>query len=292
MNVCLPFKPVIELNSASLHTKRSSLGKDIWLVDRVSLSVGNGQVLALVGRNGAGKTSLIRMLAGLVKSDAGTVNLNGAPMESYSCRERARHIAYVGQSSTPDGRLSVAEYVALGLMPRGLSRPAEYKDNVHEALEIVGLGPLANRRLQSLSGGERQRTMIARAVCQEPSLLILDEPTNHLDPSARGELLSLVTSLGIAVVASLHDLTLVDDFADEVAVLEDGRLIACGPPIEALTSQRVRETFDVDMHRLAHPIDGHSISVLDVPIVRKLRETGQQNEPTAQAQTEKKGTLL
>ncbi|WP_422040270.1 ABC transporter ATP-binding protein [Roseibium sp.] len=268
MNAYCPLSPVLELNAASFHTRKSSTNEAIWLVDRVTLSVMPGEILALVGRNGAGKTSLIRMIAGLTRADHGDVKLNGAPMEGFSCHERARHIAYVGQSSEPDGRLSVKQYVALGLMPHGGLKPGCQDQRVDEALRIVGLEGFASRKMQNLSGGERQRTMLARALCQRPSLLVLDEPTNHLDPSARGELLSLVASLGIAVVASLHDLTLVDDFADHVAVLENGRLIALGTPIEALTSERVRAVFDVDLHRLPNPVSGASIPVLDVPIVR------------------------
>lgn len=286
MNACRLSRPVLELNMASFHTKRLPEREPFWLVDRVTLVVKEGQILTLVGRNGAGKTSLIRMIAGLAKADHGEVLLNGAPMESFSCMERARHIAYVGQSSTPDGRLSVEQYVALGLMPHGRLKPVALEERVTDALQTVGLLDFANRKMQNLSGGERQRTMLARAICQRPSLLVLDEPTNHLDPSARGELLSLVASLGIAVVAALHDLTLVDDFADQVAVLEGGRLIACGSPTETLTSERVRAVFDVDLHRLPNPVSGQSIPVLDVPIVRKPA-----NDP-ADFNTSKKVSLV
>ena len=223
----------------------------------------------LVGRNGAGKTSLIRMIAGLAHPDAGEVLLNQAPMHSYSYLERARYVAYVGQVGDPDGRLTVAQYVELGLMPHGNLRQASLRDRVGYALAVVGLEEFSDRRLQNLSGGERQRAKLARAICQHPVLLVLDEPTNHLDPCARGELLSLVASLGIAVVAALHDLTLVDDFADQVAVLEGGRMLACGSPVETLTGQRVREVFDVDLHRLPNPSNGQAIPVLDVPIHRR-----------------------
>lgn len=269
MNACRPMHPVLELRQASFHAGGNARRDPVWLVDRVTLTVARGQVLALVGRNGAGKTSLIRMIAGLTQPDGGEVFLEGSPMHSFSCLERARHIAYVGQAGTPDGRLTVRQYVALGLMPHGRLRPTVLEDRILHALEIVGMQAFAERKLLNLSGGERQRAMLARAICQRPTLLVLDEPTNHLDPSARGELLSLVASLGVAVVAALHDLTLVDDFADQVAVLEGGRLLALGSPRETLTGQRVREVFDVDMHRLHNPASGQSIPVLDVPITRR-----------------------
>ncbi|MEL6435420.1 MAG: ABC transporter ATP-binding protein [Pseudomonadota bacterium] len=268
MNVVPTIKPVLELQSASSHTKNGLTREQVLLVDRVSLTVMPGEILVLVGRNGAGKTSLIRMIAGLTAPDTGEIHLNGVRMGDFKCKDRAKHVAYVGQSSEPDGRLSVFQYVSLGLMPHGSLKPVALDAKVEHALGIVGLTGFSARKMHNLSGGERQRTMLARAICQKPSLLVLDEPTNHLDPSARGELLSVVASLGIAVVAALHDLTLVDNFADQVAVLQGGRLIALGPPVETLTGERVRDVFDVDLHRLHNPSGGDPMSVLDVPIIR------------------------
>ncbi|WP_306048291.1 ABC transporter ATP-binding protein [Oceaniradius stylonematis] len=235
------------------------------LVSAISFSVGAGECVALVGPNGAGKTTLVRMIAGLASPGTGTIMIDGKSISAMSFAERARRIAYVGQSDEADGRLSVADYVALGLLPHArLFADGTGRDEARRACETVGLGDLAERRLDQLSGGERQRARIARAMCQKPSLLVLDEPTNHLDPLARGEQLAIVASMGVPIVAALHDLTLIDAFADKVAILADGRLRAFGPPGETLSTANVRDVFGVDMHRLKHPEHDYHLPTLDI----------------------------
>lgn len=239
------------------------------LVSDVGFTVRPGECLAIVGPNGAGKTTLIRMIAGLASPSQGEILVDGVPLSTMNFAERARRIAYVGQSDEPDGRLTVINYVALGCIPHArLFAGDSGLDRAGEALEAASLSGLAGRRLDQLSGGERQRAKIARAMCQRPSLLVLDEPTNHLDPQARGEQLSLVSSMGIPVVAALHDLTLIDAFADVVAVLADGRLRAFGPPGETLSTARVRDIFGVDLHRLKHPEHDYHLPTLDIPVPR------------------------
>ena len=240
-----------------------------WLVSGISFAIQPGEIVALVGPNGAGKTTLLRLMAGLVQPSSGDLYLNGRPLKQLSSSERAKSIAYVGQSEDPDARLLVEHYVGLGSLPhqRSLSGTC-HCGRVPKALSAVGLEAFAKRRMGQLSGGERQKAKIARALCQEPSLLILDEPTNHLDPYARGELLSFVASMGISVVAALHDLTLIDAFADKVAVITGGQLAAFGAPDEVLTTTTTREVFHVEMHRFTHPSDDRTLPALDVPIDR------------------------
>ncbi len=241
------------------------------LVSDVSFAVRPGERIAIVGPNGAGKTTLIRMIAGLASPSAGEILIDGVSLATMSFAERARRIAYVGQSDEPDGRLTVINYVALGCIPHArLFAGDGGLDKAGEALQAASLSDLADRRLDQLSGGERQRAKIARAMCQRPSLLVLDEPTNHLDPQARGEQLSLVSSMGIPIVAALHDLTLIDAFSDKVAVLADGRLRAYGPPGETLSMSRVRDVFGVDLHRLKHPARDYHLPTLDIPMPRPV----------------------
>ena len=239
------------------------------LISDISFSVAPGRCVALVGPNGAGKTTLVRLIAGLATPSVGEVKLGGKLLAQMPHAERAKQIAYVGQTDEPDGRLSVADYVTLGRVPhRRASNSQSDQDATHRAVEAVDLGHLADRRLDQLSGGERQRAKIARAICQSPSLLILDEPTNHLDPQARGEQLELVASMSIAVIAALHDLTLIDAFADDVVVLKNGRLRAVGGPAEALTTSTVRDVFGVELHRLPHPDQPYDLPTLDIPLGR------------------------
>lgn len=236
------------------------------LLSDVSLSAAAGEILAIVGPNGAGKTTLMRLIAGLAAPAAGAVRIGGVCLRQMRLAERARTIAYVGQSDAPDGRLTVRQYVALGLECGGGPRPSrpDQRGGVAPVLGALGLSSLADRRIDRISGGERQKAKIARAVCQRPKLLVLDEPTNHLDPQARGALLRWLGGMEITVVAALHDLTLIDAFADKVAMIEQGRLVAFSGPEAALSAEQVRRVFQVDLYRFPHPSGGPDIAALDV----------------------------
>ena len=231
------------------------------LVHSASFDLKQGEILVIAGPNGAGKTTLIRMIAGLLTPTDGKVLLRGTCVTSMRSAERARHIAYVGQTDSIDGRLTVEQYVALGLLPLATRHPPLTPG---DALRHVGLSGLANRTMEQLSGGERQKARIARAMCQNPTLLILDEPTNHLDPQARGAVLGLAKGLGITVVAALHDLTLIDSFADKVTYITDGNLSPVLPPEIALEAERVNAVFGVDLHRFKHPNDDRFLTTLDI----------------------------
>lgn len=239
----------------------------IVLVHEVELSVGVSDRLAIVGPNGAGKSTLLRLLAGLLRPTSGQVRLEGRPLTGLSPMQRALSVAVVGQTDQPDPRLAVIDYVELGCVPHAcLRRKHEERDIVVEALRRTGLLRMLDRSIGSLSGGERQRVQLARAIAQQPKLLFLDEPTNHLDPRARGELLELVADLGIAVVAVLHDLSLVTPFATSVVVMNASRLRAFGPPDMTLTPALVREVFAIEVLRLAHPVEDRQLTVFEIPI--------------------------
>lgn len=235
------------------------------LLTDVSFQAEAGEIVALVGPNGAGKTTLIRLLAGLTAPHHGEVRVDGRSVRSLRYDERARMIAYVGQSDEPDGRLSIRQYVELG-QSIGLARRASAaaEAELDDVLTQLGLAALRDSRLDRVSGGERQKAKVARAICQKPKLLILDEPTNHLDPHARGEMLRVVFRMGVTIVAALHDLTLIDAFAHQVAIIEDGKLVAFAPPEDALSSERVRHVFGVDFYRFTHPKGGPALAALDV----------------------------
>ncbi|WEX85736.1 ABC transporter ATP-binding protein [Sinorhizobium garamanticum] len=236
------------------------------IVDAVDLSVEPGERLAIVGPNGAGKTSLLRLFFGRLKPDAGRILLGDRDLARISLTERARMFAVVGQNDLPDLRMTLADYVDLGRIPhRGRVSAAADREIVERALDLLGLGAAAGRRLQMLSGGERQRAAIARALAQEPSILILDEPTNHLDPRARADMLETARHLRITVVAVLHDLTSVSPFADRVAVMQGGRLVAHDAPAAALDPKIVRNVFAMDCFPFTNPETGRSLLVFDTP---------------------------
>ena len=238
------------------------------LLADVTLDVRPRERLAIVGPNGAGKTTLLRLLFGRLRPSGGGVSLDGVPLDQIPAESRARRIAVVTQDEQPDRRLAVHEYVALGRIPhhRG-QRQAGHRQVVAGALEAAGLVPLASRTFGALSGGEQQRARIARALAQSPSVLLLDEPTNHLDLRARADMMTLVGGLGITIVAVLHDLALVGPFANRVAVLQGGRLVAQGPPERALSTAVVRDVFGMDSFCATNPSTGRRMMVLDAPSV-------------------------
>ena len=223
------------------------------------------ECLAIVGPNGAGKSTLLRLLAGRIAATQGNVTVDDRDIAALTPQDRARCIAVLAQSEPAGLALCVREYVALGRIPWRQQSAAVQAGAVRHALSLCALEQAADRALDTLSGGERQRAGLARALAQEPSVLLLDEPTNHLDLRGRCDLLDLVRGLGITVVAVLHDLALVGRFADRVAMLERGRLVAIGAPAAALSPSLVRDVFRVDTFTAPHPRDGRPVLMFDSP---------------------------
>jgi iron complex transport system ATP-binding protein len=229
----------------------------------VSLSIRAGEVLALIGPNGAGKTTLLRALARQLRPTAGTVMLDETPLWTRGPGWVARRIALAPQGRPPERPLTVAEAVALGRAPhRGWLLPLTAADQeiVRRALERAGLGALMNRPVTELSAGEAQRVVLARALAQGPAVLLVDEPTSHLDLRFQRELLDRLRQLAqddrMAVVLALHDLNLAGLWADRVALLTGGRLLALGAPAEVLTAERLEAAYETPLVVTRHPVFG------------------------------------
>ncbi|WP_088320248.1 ABC transporter ATP-binding protein [Kineosporia sp. R_H_3] len=212
------------------------------VLDGVDLTVEPRRWTAIVGPNGAGKSTLLRVVAGLQKHD-GRVLVDGADVGLLAPRERAARIGYAPQVPVlPDG-VAVREYVLLGRTPYhpllSSARDAD-REIAQDALDRLDLGPLADRPLRTLSGGERQRAVLARALAQQPRLLLLDEPTAALDLGHAQQLLELVDELrredGLTVLSTLHDLALAGQYAERLVLLDGGRVVTAGAPGEVLTS--------------------------------------------------------
>jgi len=227
------------------------------IVQGVTLEVSPGETLGVVGPNGSGKSTLLRLVAGLLPRATGEVRLDGVPLAALSRREIARRIALVEQQADTAEALSVRDAVELGRTP-WLSALAPFGAAdaaiVEEAMAATGISAFADRQWATLSGGERQRTHIARALAQRPRLLLLDEPTNHLDIHHQLSLLRLVSRLPVTVIVALHDLNQAMG-CDRLAVMEGGRLAACGPPAEVLTPARLAAIFRVGATALRDPAD-------------------------------------
>ena len=213
----------------------------------ISFTLAEGEVLAVCGANGAGKSSLLRLLYRHQAPQSGSVIVQGRDLWQHSAREAARIVAAVLQEQPTDFALTCREIVSLGRLPhrQGMGPGARDMAITDAAMIRMDLGHLACRRFGTLSGGERQRVMVARALAQEPRILVLDEPTNHLDIRHQLELLRLLRGLGLAVVCTLHDLTLAAEFADRVLILDQGRVIADAPPDQALTEATIAQAFHV-----------------------------------------------
>ncbi len=224
------------------------------ILDQISLSVHSGQFVAVLGPNGSGKSTLLRTVYRARRPDSGIVRLDGRDLWSVPAAETARHVGVLMQEQHTGFEFTVEETVALGRTPHlGLFDRLTGSDQaaIDDALVRTGLTAFTGRRVGDLSGGERQRVLLARALAQQPRVLVLDEPTNHLDPRHQLDLLELVRDLGVTVLAALHSLDLAATYADTTAVLQNGRLVAHGPSAGVLTAERISEVFEVDarVHR-------------------------------------------
>lgn len=226
------------------------------ILDGVSLTVSPGRTLGLLGPNGSGKTSLLRLLTGLRRPHAGTVTLDGTDIATIARRALARRVAFIEQHATTNANLRVIDVVKLGRFPHQSmfsGWTAADATAVAEALARTGLTDKRNDAWQSLSGGERQRAQLARALAQSPRELILDEPTNHLDVQHQISLLRLVAALPVTSVIALHDLNHAAMFCDELLVLQAGKVVAAGPPETVLTRDLLADVFSVDAHVAPSP---------------------------------------
>lgn len=240
------------------------------IVERVDLFVGGGSWLSLIGPNGAGKTTLVRALAGTITYH-GTITIDGRDTVTGSVRERAKRLAVVSQHPIIPPGLAVFDYVLLGRAPhQGLRFSASVDDRrrVYAVLQRLDLDAFADRRVESLSGGERQRVVLARALAQDTPVLVLDEPTAFLDVGHQLEVLELIADLRdercLTVITTMHDLSVAGQFADEVAVMAVGRLVATGRPAEVLTPALIGRHWGVDT-----TVDADQFGAVTVTVQRR-----------------------
>lgn len=226
----------------------------------MSCAVPQGKILAVIGPNASGKSTLLKLLAGLLDPQAGAVLLDGRPVSALSLRERAQRIALVQQESPLLFPVRVLPFVLQGRHARQGLLGLETANDVQiarAALLKTRTGHLVERFLQELSGGEKQRVILARALTQQPEVLLLDEPTLHLDIGFQVELLRLVQALArrenYAVVLVSHELNLAAEFADFVLLLHQGRLLRQGSPLEVFERELLEEVFQTELDILIHP---------------------------------------
>lgn len=238
----------------------------------VSLTVRAGEVVALVGPNGAGKSTLIRVVSGVVAATSGSIRLNDLDLLRLNPNQRAKQIAVVPQLIHLPEAFTVGEIVLLGRTPHLPIWAGESKHDCEvawAAMKQTQTDNLIERRAHELSGGEQQRVLIARALTQEPKVLLLDEPTAHLDLKYQVGILNLVRSLaheqGLAVLLTLHDLNQAALYADRVALMKQGELVAQGSAREVFTAAQLSAVYDVQVVVSQHPAH-------DTPLIAPLKQ--------------------
>lgn len=218
----------------------------------LSLEVQRGRLVCLIGPNGSGKTTLLRILVGLLAPSAGEVRLAGRRLRSYPRAAIARRIAFVPQETLPAVGFTVLETVLMGRSPHtgalGFETAADWHA-AHQALRSTDADQFTDRILDELSGGERQRVVIARALAQEPELMLLDEPTSFLDLKHQHAIYALLTHLvrdrRLTVVCVSHDLSLAAAYADDLVLVDRGRIAAVGSPREVLRPDVLSAVYEI-----------------------------------------------
>ena len=233
----------------------------------VSFTATTGKLLCILGPNGSGKTTLLRCMLRQFKLDRGGLLLDGKEIERYSARELAKLVAYVPQTPLSAFAFSVQELVLMGRFAHGGALGLAAQEDLavaRLAMQMTQTLPFASRTLEELSGGEAQCVMIARALAQQPSVMLLDEPTSHLDIKNQLMIHKLMQRLahdwGMAVICVSHEINQAAHFADELLLMRGGKVIAHGSPREVIRKETLQQVYDVEIDLIQTPGD-------DVPLV-------------------------
>lgn len=215
----------------------------------ISLETHTGEFVGIIGPNGSGKSTLLKCIYRVLKPDGGCIWLGDQELHEIKIKNSARKVAVVSQHNYYNFEFSVREVVMMGRAPhkKMLEKDgAKDFEIVDQALKTVGMYEFADRNFSTLSGGEQQRVILARALAQQTPCLILDEPTNHLDITHQLQLLRIVRNLEVTVISAIHDLNIAAAFCDRLYVMKDGEIAGCGTPREVLTTDFIREIYQVE----------------------------------------------
>ncbi|MCY0867809.1 MAG: ABC transporter ATP-binding protein [Desulfurococcus sp.] len=223
------------------------------VLSNITFEVCKGEVLSVVGPNASGKTTLLKVIDGILKPQQGSVYVDGKNLQDFKRLEVAKLIGYVPQRLNVIQPLTVYDFVMTGRKPYIAFTPTKMdRDAVLEAIKVVQLSDKLSRSITELSGGEFQRALIARALAANPQILLLDEPTANLDPYYQIEILKLIVKLArsknILVIMALHDLTHAYKYSDKILIMKNGAIYAAGSPDEVLTPENIYSVYGVRVH--------------------------------------------
>ncbi len=256
---------MIQVNNVVYSVNRETILKD------VSLNITSGERVGLLGPNGSGKSTLLKCIYRVLRPSGGAIMLDGAELSQISTKESARKLAVASQHNSSHFDFTVEEVVLMGRFPHKRAIEQDTAKDlaiVRESLSKVGMEGFSSRSFLTLSGGEQQRVILARALAQRTPCLILDEPTNHLDITGQLQLMDQIYGLKQTVLMALHDLNLAAMYCDRIYMMKQGKILGEGTPRELLTSQFIREVYEVEaevmeeangqIHIFYHPARSHS----------------------------------
>lgn len=237
--------------------------RDKLILSNVSLEVSAGEFFVIIGPNGAGKTSLLKVLAGLQKTQKGTVTIKDKNILNYRRRNLSQIMAIVPQHIEVGFPFTVADTVIMGRSPHLGILGMEGENDFHiaeEAMKFTDVSHLTDRKLFQLSGGELQRVIIARAICQQPEIILLDEPTTALDPSHQLKIMDLMEKFrrehGTTIIMVSHDLNLASMYGDRVLLLKSGRVVKTGDPKSVLNKELLEDSYGCRIQIDESPLGG------------------------------------
>ncbi|MGE5433083.1 MAG: ABC transporter ATP-binding protein [Syntrophomonadaceae bacterium] len=245
--------PLVELKNICFSYNSSSKDETEFQLSNIHLTIENGEFISVLGPNGSGKSTLLKVITGLLKYSLGAICLQGQDYRNLSRKALARTVAFVPQSSLTIFPFSIYEIVMMGRTPYlnmfGYEKK-EDRDLVNEAIEMVDIAHLKNKGINEVSGGEAQRAFIARAIVQQPKLILLDEPNSHLDIKHQLSIFNLIKSLnenkGLTVVSVSHDLNLAGFYSSRVVLMKEGRIVGDDRTDRILTKENIYKVFEVD----------------------------------------------
>jgi len=272
---------ILDIENISLNFRYKKVLSDVFF------SVEQGEFFVIIGPNGAGKTSLLKVLSGLQKIQQGSLTIKDKNISKYRRRNLSQIMAIVPQQIEVGFPFTVADTVIMGRTPHlgilGMEGDEDH-DIAREAMEFTEVAHLADRKLYQLSGGELQRVIIARAICQQPEIILLDEPTTALDPAHQLKIMDLMEKFrreqGITIVMVSHDLNLASMYGDRLLLLKDGRVVKTGAPGSVLDRELLEESYGCKMRVDESPL-GQVARVTPIPdkfLHLRSQETGDRNQ--------------